>query len=103
MIERRVECSDDRGQGTALEQGARAVPTGPRRPQSMITSISTSPSRSKASARSSQTPPKCTALPGFVKPGRNSRRLVLLTRQRQRLIKNHLPKRATITVCLRHS
>ena len=49
-------------------------PSGPSRPASTSTSRSTSPSRSKVSARSSQTPAKCAALPGRVKPGRNSRR-----------------------------
>ena len=73
MIDRSVEVTT-----TAVSElrssSAAGGPFGPSRPQSMITSRSTSPSRSKASAVfPDPTKMHCTAW--LVKPGRKSRRL----------------------------
>ena len=102
MIDRSVEVTT-----TAVSElrssSAAGGPFGPSRPQSMITSRSTSPSRSKASAKSSQTPPKCIALPGLVKPGRKSRRLSVVGRQGQCLVEDHFSKWTTVTMRLGHA
>ena len=73
MIDRSVEVTTT-AVSALRSSSAAGGPFGPSRPQSMITSRSTSPSRSKASAKVFPDPTEMHALPGLVKPGRKSRR-----------------------------